>query len=53
VNPHTPAHAGIIVSALEYVETLNAGPRFDKLTALGPPLTFKSLLRSVIRRSIS
>jgi hypothetical protein len=53
VNPHTPAHAGIIVSALEYVETLNAGPPFDKLTAPGPPLTFKSLLRSVIRRSIS
>jgi hypothetical protein len=39
VNPYTPAHAGIIVSALEYVETLNAGPPFDKLTAPGPPIT--------------
>jgi hypothetical protein len=45
VNPHTPAHAGIIVSALEYVETLNAGAPFDKLSAPGPShnAAFKSL----------
>ncbi|MDF2745208.1 MAG: hypothetical protein K0S88_6586 [Actinomycetia bacterium] len=33
-NPLTLRHSpGIMVSALEYVETLNAGSLFDKLTA--------------------
>ena len=44
----------IRVSALEYVETLNADSPYDKLTARHAPhdAAFMSLLRAVIRRPI-
>jgi CheY-like chemotaxis protein len=56
-NPLTLRHSpGIMVSALEYVETLNAGSLFDKLTARQAPSPGRRVhepsRRSVIRRSI-